>query len=66
MAVTQAIRLGSAMRNCAELQKHLVSIMTLKEIANLFFGTSGEDSSGMTWPVHVQSLRTLQELLRPR
>lgn len=41
----QAIRIGSAMRTCAELQQHLVSIIVFKEIANLVFsfGTSSED-----------------------
>lgn len=41
--VVQAVQLGSAMSNCAELQQHLVSIMAFKDIANLVFGTSSED-----------------------
>lgn len=43
VAVVQAVQLGSAMSNCAELQQHLVSIMAFKDIANLVFGTSSED-----------------------
>lgn len=56
----QAIRIRSAMRTCAELQQHLVSIIVFKEIANLVFWNFKRGSSAMTWREHVQSLRTLQ------